>query len=124
MIDVSNYLNIDYRKPLEPGPGMHCWELSYKILTEVFAICCTDFDECPEHEAMDKFIADVDSWWPVAEPIPGLLVIFKIGSYYHCGVMISNRQFIHVLQGRRSVIEDVENRIWKKRIEGFYRWAH
>ncbi|KKK81144.1 hypothetical protein LCGC14_2816450, partial [marine sediment metagenome] len=41
----------------------------------------------------------------------------------HVGLMLDTRHFIHVAVGQDSVIERIDNSVWRSRIQGLYRWT-
>lgn len=63
-----------------------------------------------------------EGWERVTDPQAFDLVIFNIcGLPRHVGLMVGPRKFLHAPEGQTSRIERVDDRMWNKRIEGFYR---
>lgn len=122
MRDMTKWLGKPYRTPLTEGVGFQCWQFAYQVMTEEFKSVIPDYSECSLEEASMKIITKLEEWNRIPEPEEGCLVILNVGEYVHCGVMVDERKFIHILPNRESTIEDIEHRIWRNRIEGFYKW--
>ena len=50
---------------------------------------------------------------------PGDLVLFKIGSEFHVGIMISGGEFVHASSSRGVAIDSVDAGYWHKRLVGY-----
>ena len=120
-INVSKYLGIPYR---EEGKkvGMNCAELVYTVMRNEFGLVVPDTDLDGSHAAT-HFLSHL-SLWHECEPKPGCMVVFKVGVHMHCGVMINNREFLHILKGRNAAIEKVSARMWVSRVDGYYEYIN
>jgi cell wall-associated NlpC family hydrolase len=49
------------------------------------------------------------------------LVLFKIRSDYHVGIMINDRQFIHASKSRGVAVDSLEQKYWKNCLDQFRR---
>jgi cell wall-associated NlpC family hydrolase len=56
-------------------------------------------------------------------PLPGDSVVFKLGGRveYHAGLMIDNNDFIHVLPGRFTIVSNLRESFYRRRIRAVYR---
>lgn len=62
-------------------------------------------------------------WEKVEVPQHGDVVLFRIfGREVHCGIMLSETEFLHSLKGRMSCIEDLTHQNWSHRKTGVIRW--
>lgn len=49
------------------------------------------------------------------------LLLSIAGGYAHCGVMVNEREFLHITEGIRVCVENSQSPAWKPNIVGFYR---
>lgn len=54
-----------------------------------------------------------------SEVLPGDLVFFKIKKYFHVGIMLNRKEFIHASRSRGVAVDDVEVNYWKKSLIGY-----
>lgn len=73
------------------------------------------------HESIEKAKPMFEK---IDKPEPLCLVTFRIRGKLvcHLGVVLEPPYFIHIMEKRNVTIERLDNPIWSKRIEGFYRW--
>jgi cell wall-associated NlpC family hydrolase len=65
----------------------------------------------------------MDCWYKVEKPELGDVLIFRIKGYEtHCGIYLSDGDFLHSLAGRQSCIENLNDSNWNRRITRMYRW--
>lgn len=50
---------------------------------------------------------------------PGDLVLFRIGSDWHVGIMVGRNEFVHASKSRGVVVDNVDGDYWQKRLVGF-----
>lgn len=61
-------------------------------------------------------------WNQVEEPSHGDVLLFKVGRFVsHVGVFLQGNEFLHVLRGRNSAVERLDN--WLSELKGVYRWT-
>ena len=67
-----------------------------------------------------------DDFVPLDKPEIGCIVLFKVAAPKpnHMGIMVDNKgNFIHVFEGTRASIENVNRMRWHNRIVGYYKYA-
>jgi len=67
------------------------------------------------------------SFQKIDHPESYCLVLFNVSREYttHIGVVLKDRKrFIHTSQRKNCVIERLDNPLWQKKIEGFYRYVN
>jgi cell wall-associated NlpC family hydrolase len=50
---------------------------------------------------------------------PGDLVLFRIDTDLHVGIMISGSEFVHASKSRGVTVDSVDSRYWRKRLIGY-----
>ena len=108
---------------------LDCWQLIRKFAKEQLGLIYPDFLYDVEN-LTDQSIVHIESetslgkrWKKVDVPALGDVIIFRIrGRACHCGVYISDGNFLHTLQGRESSYESLDG-IWKQAIVAIYRWS-
>jgi len=128
-MDTHKYIGIPY---VDNGISMHgcdCWGLIMLIYQNEYNITLPDYStQYPDTQALSIIspIVEVekesDIWYNVETPEEGDIIVFNIkGAPVHCGVYLSNKDFIHNFHGCNSCIESVKSTRWNKRVEGYYR---
>lgn len=58
------------------------------------------------------------------KPEPFCVVTFSLRPPFvnHMGVMLDKHYFIHIMEKRSVVVERIDHKFWKSRVEGFYRY--
>jgi cell wall-associated NlpC family hydrolase len=88
---------------------------------------------CVEEDAtkiVDKAIKDQlknGRWLRLSEPEKGCVVTLALDNndpslVSHLGVYLGNYQFIHILEKRGVILSRIDDRFFKPKIRGFYRW--
>ena len=114
----------------ENGEGpkeYNCWNLC----REIYRRCGKALPKYSDYIAVisqrDNLIKTVieDDFLRIDKSEPLCLVTLMLAprAITHIGVVLDNRRFIHVRRNVGVVVERLDNKAWKKRIEGFYRYA-
>lgn len=110
--------------------GFDCWGLARLALLSCRGIHLPDYGngyaDMADHDGISNAIRDglAQGWERVTDPRAFDLVIFNIaGQPRHVGLMVGPTKFLHAPEGSTSRIEHTDDRMWHKRIEGFYRYA-
>lgn len=110
--------------------GFDCWGCARAALLACRGIALPDYGagyaDMADHYGIAASIRGglAEGWARVLDPRAFDLVIFNIcGQPRHVGLMVGPSKFLHAPEGQTSRIERVDDRMWHKRIEGFYRYV-
>ena len=125
----NKYIGIPFEDRGRTINGVDCWGLVRLIYKNEFNITlpsfAEDYSNTDETNKLEELISiHKEGWTQTTAPKSGAVVLFKLlGSESHVGVVVNERQFIHVSEGSTSVIESFDSILWKKRIIGFYEYT-
>ncbi len=68
-------------------------------------------------EQLDKAGSEIDG----EDVLPGDLILFRIKSTYHVGIMLNKKEFIHSSRSKGVSIDSAEQPYWKRGLLGFRR---
>ena len=127
-MNFEKYIGIPYAEKGRDETGADCWGLIRLIYKNELSIDLPSFSaeyDTSDNERLEELFAQYkEGWEPVDSPAIGDVVIFKIFGYEsHIGFCIGNNQFLHIREGRDSVIESLDNAKWSKRIVGFFKYS-
>jgi len=109
--------------------GADCWGVvmltfaKYKITIPDFIVSCFD---CLK---INQMIDDQRKYWlSLDEPEEPCLVVLRTDSKNpkvccHNGVYVGDGLFLHTFKKRNSCKEPINHLLWKKKIEGFYKYV-
>jgi sulfur carrier protein ThiS len=124
----EKYIGIPFKEKGRDSSGLDCWGLVRLIYKQEYSINLPSFVE--DYELSDDarigelFAQYKEGWETSAKPEAGCVVVFRMfGTESHVGIVVDNSHFIHVREGRDSVIESLESGKWFKRIIGFYNYS-
>lgn len=109
------------------GPDYDCWGLVRAALQSrgiALPSYADDYTAAKDHRSVSDAVRSglLDGWQKVAVPTCGDIVILNVGGRpWHCGLVVADNLFLHVLPGATSCLERLDSPQWAKRIEGFYR---
>ncbi|WP_263418665.1 C40 family peptidase [Terriglobus albidus] len=134
MIQIPAWVDEYVGKPFQEkgrGPGYDCWGLVREVLALEFSVLglpdyvgaySSAFDKESVAAAIEKGL--LDGWNQVEKPQAGDLVILRLaGKPWHCGVMVSEIDMLHIVAGTNACRERLDSLTWRNRIEGYYRYA-
>lgn len=103
--------------------GLDCWGLCIEASKRA-GISLPDFPTpglFQFKKAMEAEIAA--SFAALKKPEPFCLVAFRLGTYFHAGVVLEDcRTFLHASLARRAVVaEKLDHPFWRRAIIGFYK---
>jgi cell wall-associated NlpC family hydrolase len=133
---LADFVGLPFRDHGRDRTGADCWGGVRMVLAELRGIVLPDYGS-GYHQTMDSdgigvSIRDglVADFRKVERPAPFDLVIFNLaGKPWHVGLMVDRARFLHWPQpdkdgvGGTSRIERCADRLWRNRVEGFYRYA-
>lgn len=126
---LADFIGVPFADHGRAG-GFDCWGLARAVLAACRGLRLPDYGEgyadCGDHDGIAVAIREglAADFVRVAVPEPFDLVIFNIGGQpRHVGVVVDAGRFLHAPEGQSSRIERLSDRMWARRVEGFYRHA-
>lgn len=127
-MNFDKYIGIPYVEKGRDETGVDCWGLVRLVYKNELSVILPSFTA--EYQTEDTarieelFAQYKEGWESVDSPSIGDAVIFRIFGYEsHIGVCIGDNKFLHVREGKDSVIESLDNAKWSKRVVGFFRYS-
>lgn len=125
---LNEYIGLPYKDNGREKDGLDCWGLARLYYKEVLNIdlpsYSTEYSGQTNENIKELITQHKDSWIEIEKPVPGDLALFNIlGEPTHVGVYIGENKFLHVREGKDSVIESLLSQQWNKRFVGFYRYS-
>lgn len=127
-MNFEKYIGIPYVEKGRDITGLDCYGLVRLIYKNELDInlpsFVTEYDPSDNQRLEDLFAQYKEGWESVDNPKVGDVVIFRIFGYEsHIGICIGDNKFLHVREGKDSVIESLDNAKWSKRITGFFKYS-
>lgn len=127
-MNFEKYIGIPFLEKGRDATGLDCWGLVRLIYKQEYNInlpsFATDYTLSDDERIGELFAQYKEGWEVLDNPQPGSAVIFRMfGTESHIGVVVDNSRFIHVREGRDTVIESLESGKWAKRIVGFFQYS-
>lgn len=126
---VAQYIGLPYAELGRSRDGVDCWGLVKLVLSEQLGLqtmdCVTEYSDVGDRIVVPPLIRRMQEkeWVRVEEPQEFDTLIFNIrGQPMHVGLVVNADSFLHSPEGKMlSALERYTDRIWARRIEGFYR---
>jgi len=125
----ADYVGIQYKDKGRSIKGADCYGLCWvikELVENKSVINYLNYDEAKDKKSVqDAIFAGVFDWDEVSfeDRKEFDLIVFNIGGFAcHIGTIYDERYMIHTLKGCNSAVEDYTKIVWKKRIQGIYRW--
>lgn len=119
-------------KGRDPRTGLDCWGLFKVTMGRYGHTDIPDFNVDALDSTRIAGIAAIEvasgRWQKIDSPEAGCAVVMENdtnlkGVKQHFGVCIDDRRFIHTLRQTGSIISEIRDPFWSKRIKGFYKWS-
>lgn len=124
---AAAYLGRPYRSHGRTPEGWDCWGCFGYLRAELFGRPVASWAEVygvrdlKEPARISALIGERLGAWRRVQARAGAGVLMTLYGYpAHVGLMLSQTEFIHVLDGCATAIARVSDLRWKHRIEGFY----
>ncbi len=125
---VNQYLGIPYKHMGRDKSGLDCWGLVKLIYKDILNITLWDIgEEYPENwsfKGKDLFMENYQKQWQcVTKTQAWDVVLLRNGGRVvnHAGIMLKKGTFIHCIKAG-VVLSNVNEKIWKPQVAGFYRY--
>jgi cell wall-associated NlpC family hydrolase len=130
---MKEYIGVPYREHGRDIDGFDCIGLVLHVLNHKYGKNVPDmwrYDDPESIEVAQTFMVEVVaagthiSHWKPCDAKPGAIVLFRVrGIIRHIGIMVSEKSFLHTMKNVNTCVENIDNPVWSKRIEGFYEWS-
>lgn len=130
-MNFDKYIDIPFVANGNDINGCDCWRLICLVYREMLNIELPTFPEIKldaTKESLLKitraFKENKQKWNSVKNPKPFDVVLIRTGNMlFHAGLVIGKGMMLHIDKGINSTIEKYTSNLWKKKIEGFYRYV-
>lgn len=132
----SPFIGLPFRDHGRDRSGVDCWGLVRLVLADLRGIVLPDYgqgySDTGDFDGIGVAIREglVRDFRRVDKPQPFDLVIFNLaGKPWHVGIVVDRTRFLHCPQPDErgndgtSRLERWKDRMWAKRVEGWYRYA-
>ena len=126
---VKPYIGLPFRLTGRDRRGIDCYGLVALVYQEVLCVTLPDFigryedarDQTRSHLFLEG-CAD-NCWTPCERPsMFNVVVLDAHGLPAHCGIVVNDRQMLHITDAAGSCVERFDGPMWSSRIHGFYRY--
>lgn len=125
---IQKYVGLKFGDKGRGPDEFDCWGLVRWVYLQEFRILLpdylTDYKSVNDDKAVKNTVISgmSDGWTKVVLPVDGDVVLFNIyGMPIHVGLVAGLDYFLHSPEDDFSRRERLSDRMWKNRIEGFYR---
>ena len=127
---AGHYIGLPFLDHGRDRSGLDCWGLVRLIMAEQFGIALPsyvrEYQRTTQADKIGALIERESSKWkpvPAASEICGDTVVLRVrGKPMHVGLVLGDRQMLHIESGINSVIERYSGANWAERVCGFYRY--
>ena len=126
-MNINRFIGIPFIPFGRDWDGVDCWGLVYLWHKE------WNKQELPQYafapnttQCSAVMVAETagPTWSKVIEPKLGDVAVFNVfNKPMHVGLMLNEEQMLHIEKGIDSVIENITNTRWMKRLYGIYRYV-
>ena len=128
---AGRYIGLPFRDHGRDRTGLDCWGLVRLVMGEQFDVALPSLSQEYEHTlALDDISGviqrQITAWQTITqgtEKCGDVIVLRLHGQPLHVGLVLGDRQMLHVEARIDSAIERYDSARWRNRIFGFYRHA-
>ncbi len=125
--EIPTWANLYIGLPFEQ---FNCWQLVCKVYREQLGIRLPNLEGRYGSPDDKKAVRDLYNtelprvWQRVEHPDIFTAVVFNVcGQPWHVGVIVAKTFMLHTFNKIDAVIERYTNKVWNRRIEGFYNYV-
>lgn len=127
---AGHYIGLPFQDHGRDRSGLDCWGLVRLVMAEQFNIALPshvhEYQRTTQVERISTLIErEVQHWKLVSagQEVCGDVIVLRVrGRPMHVGLVLGDRQMLHIELGINSVIERYSAPRWADRIAGFYRY--
>jgi cell wall-associated NlpC family hydrolase len=127
---AGRYIGLPFSEHGRDRSGLDCWGLARLVMAEQLGRALPSFvyeyASTSESESIAALIArECVLWDSVAagdERMGDVVVLRLLGHPMHVGIVLGDRQMLHIEQGIDSAIESYAGARWAHRVFGFFRY--
>ena len=129
---AGHYIGLPFQEHGRSVAGLDCWGLARLILAEQFDVQVPSYTQCYQSSTDEKQLGPLvrreSLNWKVVmaqEAATGDVIVLRMrGQPMHVGMVMGDRQMLHIERGINSVLESYASLRWKNRVVGFFRHRH
>ena len=127
---AGHYIGLPFQDHGRDRNGLDCWGLVRLVMGEQFSIALPSYlYEYQRTTQVDKISALIEweagKWKAVtagSETCGDVIVLRVRGKPMHVGIVLGDKQMLHIEHGINSMIERYAGSRWAERVSGFYRY--
>lgn len=128
-MNFDKYIGLPYQENGRTLSGVDCWGLARLFYRQELEIDLPDYSDLYTgswDEQVTRLINyHKDTWQEVQQPSVGDLCLFNIyNEPAHIGIYAGDSKFLHARDGQDSVVESLNNPLWKRRLAGYFSYRH
>lgn len=125
---VKKALSVPFVEKGRSYDGWDCWGLVYCghwDIADIALPAYTDYSSTRDYQHLHNIIQDAKCFWTPSEKTQPLdVALFRISRYQtHVALMVDKRNALHAEFKLGTFIEPIDAAIWRKRLEGIYRYS-
>ena len=127
---AGHYIGLPFHDHGRDRSGLDCWGLVRLVMAEQYNIALPshshEYQRSTQVEQISALIEREALKWriiPSGRELCGDVIVLRVrGKPMHVGIVLGDRQMLHIERGIDSVIERYNGPQWIERIAGFYRY--
>jgi len=127
---AGRYIGLPFKDQGRDRAGLDCWGLVRLVMAEQFGIAlpsfAAEYKRTVEAGLIGALVEREAALWlnvNTGEEQRGDVIVLRLmGQPMHVGLVLGDRQMLHIEQGIDSAIEHYTATRWQDRIFGFYRY--
>lgn len=127
---AGRYIGLPFQDHGRNRAGLDCWGLVRLILSDQFGIALPsyahEYERTTQVDKISSLITREAPKWtlvPLGQEKAGDVIVLRLrGNPLHVGMVLGDKQMLHIESGINSVIERYTGSRWAERIFGFYRY--
>ncbi len=125
---INSYVGLPFLDGGRTREGVDCWGLVRLIYDQERCLYLRDYshdyDSVLSEKVEELVRQEKGRWMNVQNPQEFDVVAFNVfGRPTHVGIVVGTGQFLHSPEGDFTRVERFTDRVWKRRVEGFYRYV-